>query len=186
MNIMHVRSIFVLVVILLLPACEPNALDLPFYDDAEISLDDPDVVDPVEALAWCQNSVAILNPEASPPELRDDLNGRVVPRGVMPAESTLGEWCNPSARYISRYETCIGCDGICIGVEWPLGARTGHYAFACVSARELASSPTAMQSRKSSLCRQAEGLFAFCDYMTAEGWREIYYDERQCVIGPGF
>ena len=180
--------------------CEPSALDLASFDAADISLDeaDPDacqeawtpeapeqcsgLVDPVAALAWCQGSVENQDPETNPSISMDGLNG--LEGDLDLNQNRIGEWCDPSARYLFRHETCVGCDGVCIGVEWPLGARTGHYAFACVSAAELASSPDALEGRKTSLCRQAGTLFSYCDFMSAQGWREIYYNERQCVIGP--
>jgi len=196
MNIMLKRLMFVpgLLAFIFIVGCEPSMLDLASFDAADASLDEDRVIDPVEALAWCQGSVAILNPGVDPPELQDDLNGLVEPDRALTLEpdmshelnqNKIGDRCDPSIRYLSRHEICIGCDGICIGVEWPLGARTGHYAFACVSAAELASSPDALEGRKTSLCRRAGPLFAYCGFMSVQGWREIYYNERQCTIEPG-
>ena len=94
------------------------------------------------------------------------------------------ERCNPTPRYLTKHEACVGCDGVCLGVEWPLGARLGSYAFACVSTAELETYPDAIAGRKTSLCRQAGSLFSYCTYMSAIGWQEIYSCERRCSIEP--
>jgi len=161
------RLITFLAIVLLSPACALNTSDQASYDADEMYLDEGQNMD-----EWI--------PE-DPLDLQGELN---VSRAPWAESPRFGERCNPTPRYLTKHEHCVGCDGVCLAVEWPLGAKMGHYAFTCVSNAELSSYPDALEGRKTSLCRQqAGGLFSLCSYMTDRGWYEIYFYERKCVVG---
>lgn len=159
-----------LATLLFLSACQQdlNSSSLPLNDS----------LSPIAEPGMPLEGVVTQNPEPRSSTLEPGLNELIEPL----EDAWIEETCNPSQRYLSRYASCVGCDGVCVGVEWPPGARYGNYAFACVPASNATES--SILSIKSGLCRRAGSLYSYCGFMSIEGWRQIYVDERHCELGP--
>jgi hypothetical protein len=136
-----------------------------------------------------------VSPPAFPPSLLPSFPATGA-RGVTQRVDfdRLTQRCNPTPTFQTRYAPCVDCTGVCVGVEWGLGAITGTYDYACVSADELAAGPGALDRRMKELCAGRGAYFrnpsenvtgiAGCYPMSQATERDIYRREARCEVVP--